>query len=131
MSGHEDDINCVRAFGGGLGVASGSDDATVRLWDVRARRARQVFEPRPESSTLPSYNALSGVTAIDFTARGRYLLATADDGTLRVWDVASGALELCTTPADGSSYRLSSVAVSPDGLAVATSGWGSCTLHVW
>ncbi|SDM15553.1 WD40 repeat domain-containing protein [Nonomuraea jiangxiensis] len=64
-------------------LLSGSEDNTVRLWDLRTHR--QIGPPSPSGP-------VNGVeTAALADVNGRSLAVTAeDDGTLRAWDAATG-----------------------------------------
>jgi WD40 repeat protein len=63
---------------------------------------------------LQGHNGL--VTALAFTADGQRLLTTGDDGTVRVWDVASGKeLQVCET-----DVSIRDLSISSDGRYVYT-----------
>ena len=63
----------------GRHVVSGSDDGTLRLWEV-ASGASRALEGHDGS-----------VRAVAFSPDGRHVVSGSDDGTLRLWEVASGA----------------------------------------
>ena len=63
----------------GRHVVSGSDDRTLRLWEV-ASGASRVLEGHG-----------GAVKAVAFSPDGRHVVSGSDDGTLRLWEVASGA----------------------------------------
>jgi RNA polymerase sigma factor (sigma-70 family) len=58
-----------------------------------------------------------GGTCVAFTPDGRQLITAADDGSVRVWDLAGGK-ELLTIRA--AEHRVSALAISPDGKVLAT-----------
>ena len=63
----------------GKTLASGSDDDTVRLWDVATRQ--QIGKPLT-GHTGP-------VCSVAFSPDGKTLASGDDDGTVRLWDVAT------------------------------------------
>ena len=67
-----------------------------------------------------------GGTGVAFTPDGRQLVTAADDGTVRVWDLAGGK-ELLTIAA--AEHRVSGLAISPDGKLLATADGKS--LRLW
>ena len=56
------------------------------------------------------------IQALDFSPDGQTLASAAHDGTVRVWDVASGMERLALAPKVGPLHH---VAFSPDGLTLA------------
>jgi len=81
FEGHESDINAVKYFPNGLAFGTGSDDASCRLFDVRADR---------ELMSYMHSNILCGITSVDFSATGRFLFAGYDDFNVNVWDTLKG-----------------------------------------
>jgi WD40 repeat protein len=67
------------------------------------------------------------VNALVFSPDGRHLLTGSDDGTARVWDARSGALERTLRGHDGT---VRGVAYSADGRFIATAG-SDATVRVW
>lgn len=61
-------------------VATGSADRTVRVWDVRAKKA-QVFSFRGHGDT---------VLALKWGEGGRSLVSAAKDKSVRIWDTRAG-----------------------------------------
>ncbi|MGH9751636.1 MAG: WD40 repeat domain-containing protein [Blastocatellia bacterium] len=63
----------------GLTLASGSDDKSVKLWQVASGKLLQTFEGH-----------LGQVYAVAFAPNGRYLVAAGAAGRLQFWDIRTG-----------------------------------------
>lgn len=133
FTGHESDINAVqcvlpafpasssrlltprrcRFFPNGDAFASGSDDASCRLFDLRADR---------ELNQYTHDNVLCGITSVGFSVSGRILFAGYDDFNCNVWDTLKG--ERVGVLA-GHENRVSCLGVSQDGMALCTGSWDS------
>jgi guanine nucleotide-binding protein G(I)/G(S)/G(T) subunit beta-1 len=100
-----------RFFPDGQAIGTGSDDASCRLFDLRADR---------ELNTFAHNNILCGVTSVGFSASGRLLFAGYDDYNCNVWDVLKG--ERVGVLA-GHENRVSCLGVSADGMALCTGSW--------
>ncbi|KAL1241362.1 Guanine nucleotide-binding protein [Trichinella spiralis] len=118
FEGHEADINAVRFHPCGDAFATGSDDSSCRLFDLRADR--QVCEYSKKSIIFP-------VNDVDFSASGRLLIAGVGDYTVAIWDVLK-----CyrISMLYGHENRVSKLSTSPDGTAFCTASWDS-TLRIW
>src|SRR5262249_31057482 len=67
-------------------IATAGEDNVVVIWDARSERIVRRIEGHQDR-----------VTAVDFTPDGQ-LLTTSSDGTMRSWNILSGA-EVLQTPA--------------------------------
>ena len=85
----------------GRQALSGSEDNTVRLWEVETGRACGCWKATPIS-----------VLSVALSPDGRRALSGSADNTVRVWEVESGA---CVRVLEGHSASVWSVALSPDG----------------
>lgn len=82
-------------FPNGNAFATGSDDATCRLFDLRADQELMVYSHD---------NIICGITSVAFSKSGRLLLAGYDDFNCNVWDT------LKADRAGKSPYRVKSCA---------------------
>ena len=79
MEGHTNSVNAVSVSADGRLAASASTDATVRIWDLVARR---------EKSVLEGHRGF--VTSVALSADGLTVLSGGGDRTMRLWQVADG-----------------------------------------
>jgi len=98
-------------------LATGSDDMTLRLWDVASGRERARLGGHGDK-----------VWSVAFSPDGKTLASGSFDGTVRLWDAASGRERARLKRA--SHELVSSVAFSPDGRTVA-SGSLDGVVHLW
>ncbi|CAF3275053.1 unnamed protein product [Rotaria socialis] len=118
FEGHESDVNAVRFYPSGDAFVSASDDATCRLFDLRADRQVAIYK---KESIIFSCNA------VDFSLSGRLLFAGYSDYCVNVWDTLKGSRVVTLY---GHENRVSSLQVSPDGTALGTGSWDT-TIRVW
>jgi len=118
FTGHESDINSIVFFPNGYAFATGSDDATCRMFDIRSDQ---------ELSVYSHDNIICGITSVAFSKSGRLLLAGYDDFNCNVWDALraerAGVLA-------GHDNRVSCLGITEDGMAVCTGSWDSF-LKIW
>lgn len=143
------DVTCVEVFPDGNAVVSGSDDGIVRLFDRRAdseiasyslQLQLQLLAPvaaryrrRPASVGSDNHSSNDtldspGVTSVAFSRSGRVLYSCYAEYGGVVWDTLGGqAIGVMT---GGHSDRITGVAASRDGVALATSSWDH-TVKIW
>lgn len=116
--GHQGDVNACEWFPDGNAFATGADDQTCRLFDIRADRMLMEYS-HPD--------LVAGVTSLSFSKSGRQLFVGHDDNNCCVWDVLKGERQAVLA---AHNDRVSAVAVSTDGYALATGSWDS-QLKIW
>lgn len=136
-------------------IVSASDDGTVRLWDVKSGRQHLVpalggqklaaaIDPAGERIAIGGTTPLviqrpdgggrirlraprARVNMLTFSPDGMHLLTGGDDGSPRIWDTRSGALERTLHGHEG---VVSDVSYSDDGRLIATAG-SDGTVRIW
>eukprot|EP00301_Raphidiophrys_heterophryoidea_P019933 c4749_g1_i1.p1 GENE.c4749_g1_i1~~c4749_g1_i1.p1 ORF type:complete len:347 (-),score=75.05 c4749_g1_i1:824-1864(-) len=118
FTGHESDINAIQFFPSGFAFGTGSDDASCRLFDIRAYKELGVYSDK---------NVQCGITSVGFSLSGRFMLAGYDDFNCYAWDTLKAA-QVQTLA--GHDNRVSCLGVTKDGMALCTGSWDSF-LKVW
>ena len=80
VRGHDREVVSVSWSPDGTRLASGSDDKTVRIWEVATGK---------ELSQLRGHSAV--VRSVCFSSDGKQLTSGSDDKTVRNWDLATRA----------------------------------------
>ena len=113
LEGHGDRVLSVSFSLDGT-LASGSEDGTIRLWDVAARQNITTLRHRDR------------VLSVSFSPDGT-LASGSEDGTVKLWDVVTQQ-DIATL--EGHAYTVWSVSFSRDGSTLAT-GSGDGTVKLW
>ncbi|KAH8752251.1 vegetative incompatibility protein HET-E-1 [Diaporthe sp. PMI_573] len=116
LEGHDGRIRSIAISPDGRWLASGSDDKTVKIWDVATGACKQ---------TLVGHD--DWIQSIAISPDGRWLASGSDDKTVKIWDVATGA---CKQTLVGHDDGIQSIAISPDGRWLA-SGSDDKTVKIW
>merc|ERR1739842_193234 len=75
MGGHQNPVLCADWSPQGYHLVTGSEDNTVKVWDVRARQT--IY-------TIPAHTGI--ITGVKYdTLNGQYLVTCSYDGSVRLW----------------------------------------------
>ncbi len=114
--GHVAGIRALAYSPDGQRAASGSDDGTVRIWNLRSGICERVLEGQ-----------LVPVISLAYNLSGDRLLAGSADSTVRVWNLETWE---CDRVLSGHTHEVTGVAYHPDGnRAISVSK--DHTIRVW
>ncbi|CAE7155356.1 unnamed protein product, partial [Rhizoctonia solani] len=118
LKGHTGDVNSVSFSPDGTRLVSGSEDKTIRVWDVERK--------------TPILGPLQGhtewVRSVAFSPDSAQIVSCSSDGTIRLWDPRTG--QPIVNPYTGHTNAVCSVSFSPRGTYIA-SGSSDKTVRVW
>ncbi|KAF5347139.1 hypothetical protein D9757_015068 [Collybiopsis confluens] len=111
-------VQSVAVSPNGQQVVSGSNDKTVRIWNVQT--GQQIGDPL--------HGHTSEVTSVAFSPDGQQVVSGSYDHTVRIWNVQTG--QQIGDPLYGHTHYVTSVAFSPDDQQV-VSGSHDETVRIW
>ena len=116
LKGHTGDVKACAFAPDGQTLVSGSEDKTLRLWDVASAVCR--------GRLLGHTDEVNGCA---LSADGRTIVSASGDMTLKTWDAGSGE---CRTTFVGHSNGVLACAFSPDGQTIVSAS-SDGTLRLW
>ncbi len=116
LTGHAKWVTATAMTPDGRWALSGSEDWTVRLWDLE------------NGQEIINFNGhRSGIYALAITPDGRWGLSGSDDSTLKLWDLANYKI---IHTLRGHKDWVRSVAITPDGLIGVSGSWDR-SIKLW
>jgi WD40 repeat protein len=115
LAGRTNPVRAVAVTPDSKQAVSGSDDKTLKVWDLESGRELAVFTGHTDS-----------VRAVVVTPDGKRVISGSNDKTLKVWDLESGR-ELATL--SGHYSWVEKVAIISDGKRIVSAS--GVTLKVW
>ncbi|MEH2441116.1 nSTAND1 domain-containing NTPase [Nostoc sp.] len=116
LQGHDGFVRSVSFSADGKTLASGSDDNTIKLWNL---------ETGKEIRTLKGHN--SSVSSVSFSPDGKTLASGSYDKTIKLWNLETGK-EIRTLK--GHNSFVFSVSFSADGKTLASGSYDK-TIKLW
>jgi len=116
LLGHSQRVWSLAFSPDGQVLASGSEDLTIRLWDVATGEHLKILEGHSK-----------WVKAVTFSPNGQWLASGSFDFSIRLWEISTGQ---CTKTIKGHTNVVTAVAFSSDGQLLASSSYDQ-TLKLW
>ena len=103
-------------------LISGSEDNTIRLWDVTTGENIKTYTAHTDASGSHGGSPLSleGVKSLALSPDGKTLASGGGDMIIHLWDYETGSTKLTLT---GHWYPVFSLAYSPDGKLLASGSY--------
>ena len=118
LTGHEGPVHSTAYSPDGRLLASGSADATVRIWDMRTG----------DEAMAPLRSGKGAVWTVAFSPNGQGLVSGTDVGVVCVWNLV--AAHVAVQPLSGHTGPVFSVSFALDGRRIA-SGSQDATVRLW
>nr|XP_012143848.1 PREDICTED: WD repeat-containing protein 47 isoform X3 [Megachile rotundata] len=115
LSGHSGHVLTLYNWGGAMFV-SGSQDKTVRFWDLRTRGCVNMVTP----ATVPGSRVGSPVAALCVDPSGRLLVSGHEDSSCVLFDIRGGRTVQCFKP---HAADIRSIRFSPSAYYLLTGGY--------
>ena len=74
LQGHTSSVLTVAVTSDNKYIVSGSDDNTIRIWNLLEKRQETVFRGHTDS-----------VNSVAMTSDNKYIISGSDDNTIRIW----------------------------------------------
>ncbi|UKZ82089.1 hypothetical protein TrVFT333_009873 [Trichoderma virens FT-333] len=115
LEGHTDSVKSVALSADRKQLASGSNDATIKIWDTSTGTCIQTLKGHTKS-----------VGSVAFLANGLQVVSGSQDGTIKIWNTTTG---MCEKSLKGHTSKVESVAALLN--SQVASGSDDKTIKIW
>ncbi|PPQ66497.1 hypothetical protein CVT26_011185 [Gymnopilus dilepis] len=98
-------------------LATGAEDKLIRIWDIRKRAIRNIFDGHSQD-----------IYCLDFSLDGRFIASGSGDKTTRIWDMENGTSKVLSDR--DNCEGITSVAFSPNVQWIATASLDNA-VRIW
>ncbi|BAT52818.1 WD repeat protein [Nostoc sp. NIES-3756] len=116
LSGHTAPIRAIALSADGQTLASGDDDKTIKVWNLKTGELRHTLVGHTER-----------ISSVAISPDGKTLISASHDKTIKVWDLATGKLLGNIT---GHKAAITAIIISPDGKTIASASMDQ-TVRLW
>nr|MDJ0596762.1 caspase family protein [Pleurocapsa sp. MO_226.B13] len=121
LIGHSDWIRAIAFSPDGKYLVSGSNDRTLRLWDLRTRQLIRLLEGHKQR-----------VKCIQISEDGTLIISASVDNTLKIWEAETGNCIRTIKTSQHSQTVLNAIAINSDLSAIATGSTSrQGTIKLW
>jgi len=135
LEGHSDWVSALAFSPGGLTLASGSLDGTVRIWDLPTGKCSKMVRDQTNGvgkwqETLRAYS--NSISSIAISPDGSFLASGGSDTSVKLWDMATGELRrvLFQRMLTSRMTSVTCLVFSPDGHTLASASYHN-TVKLW
>jgi len=118
LSGHTDSVWSLAWSHNGRSLASGSADATARVWDWQSGKLLLLYDKHGDD-----------VRAVSWSPDDTQIVSSSLTGPVYIWTADTGQTQL--TYGSSSDFEILAAAWSPDGRYIASASGSDATTHVW
>lgn len=124
LKGHEQSVNVVVWSPDGQFLASGGDDAIVRIWDIKTRQQIGIYREHFSQSSQKQIED-RGVNTLTWSPDGTEIASAGGDRVVNVWKVKDLAN---VASYKNHTHKINALAWSPDGALIASV---DKSVHIW
>jgi WD40 repeat protein len=119
LSGHSDSVRAIAFSPDGKYLVSGSNDRTVRLWDLQTGQVIKLLEGHQQR-----------VKCVRVSDDGKLIISGSADSTVKIWNIETGECIRTIKTSDNPNTVLNAISINSNQNLIAT-GSSSGTVKLW